>query len=159
VDRGGARHRRRCCYRWLLWHYEVRATTRGTFFAALTIMRWAGPGSWVLAGTFHQGRAVRRTNKFTAVSSWAAAVAATRGELIVGHLTIAGASRSRFEQRPLPGPDVSVLSGGSSISSTAPSFRCCPSTSFVNTKGGRDVASAVSSATAAEADLRPTALA
>jgi len=48
-----------CCSAGAFWHYEVRATTRGTFFAALTIMAlgWTRVrGS--LAGTFTKGRAV-----------------------------------------------------------------------------------------------------
>ncbi len=83
----------RMLFRWCLWHYEVRASTRGTFFAGLTIMAL----SWTrivgaLAGTFTKDAPWRRTSKFTAVSSWRRGVAAARSELIVGTTltTVAG---------------------------------------------------------------------
>lgn len=93
----------RMLFRWCLWHYEVRASTRGTLFAALTIMAlgWTRVVG-ALAGTFTKDAPWRRTSKFTEVSSWRRGVAATRGELIVGTtVTIAAGIAFWFGQQGL----------------------------------------------------------
>jgi glycosyltransferase involved in cell wall biosynthesis len=93
----------RLLFRWCLWHYEVRATNRGAFFAGLTIMALAWTRlSGALAGTFTKDAQWRRTNKFTTVSSWRRGITATRSELIVGTtVTVAAGVVFSFGQQGL----------------------------------------------------------